>query len=119
MEAMQMDQAAEQAFQEREQRLVDAVQLKTPDRVPVSMGLNYFPAKFTGTTTWAAYYDFPDWKQAYIKAAQYYEPIVCSWSRINRGTCWKLSTPVNCAGRDTACPATIRTSSSKGIHEGG
>lgn len=74
MEDMQMDQAAEQAFREREKRLVDAVQLKTPDRVPVSMGLNYFPAKFTGTTTWAAYYDFPNWKQAYIKAAQYYEP---------------------------------------------
>jgi uroporphyrinogen-III decarboxylase len=74
MEDMQMDQAAEQAFREREQRLVDAVQLKTPDRVPISMGLNYFPAKFTGTTTWAAYYDFPNWKQAYIKAAQYYEP---------------------------------------------
>jgi uroporphyrinogen-III decarboxylase len=69
-----MDQAAEQAFLEREKRLVDAVQLKTPDRVPVSMGLNYFPAKFTGTTTWAAYYDFPTWKQAYLKAAQYYEP---------------------------------------------
>ena len=71
---MRMDQAAEQAFREREQRLMDAVQLKTPDRVPISMGLNYFPAKFTGTTTWAAYYDFPNWKQAYIKAAQYYEP---------------------------------------------
>jgi uroporphyrinogen-III decarboxylase len=74
MEDTQMDQAAEQAFREREQRLIDAVQLKTPDRVPISMGLNYFPAKFTGTTTWAAYYDFPNWKQAYIKAAQYYEP---------------------------------------------
>lgn len=69
-----MDKAAEQAFQEREQRIKDAVQLKTPDRVPISIGLNYFPAKFTGTTTWAAYYDFPDWKQAYIKAAKYYEP---------------------------------------------
>ena len=42
--------------------------------MPVSIGLNYFPAKFTGTTTWAAYYDFPNWKQAYIKAAQYCEP---------------------------------------------
>ena len=68
-----MDKDAEQAFREREQRLMDAVQLKTPDRVPISIGLNYFPAKFTGTTTWAAYYDFPAWKQVYIKAAQYYE----------------------------------------------
>jgi hypothetical protein len=69
-----MDKAAEVAFREREKRLADAVQLKTPDRVPISFGLNYFPAKFTGTTTWAAYYDYPAWKQAYIKAAQYYEP---------------------------------------------
>ena len=69
-----MHTAAEQAFREREQRLKDAVELRTPDRVPISVGLNYFPAKFTGTTTWAAYYDFPDWKKAYIKAAKYYQP---------------------------------------------
>jgi uroporphyrinogen-III decarboxylase len=69
-----MDKAAEQAFREREQRLMDAVQLKTPDRVPISIGLNYFPAKFTATTTWAAYYDFPSWKQVYIKAALHCQP---------------------------------------------
>jgi hypothetical protein len=69
-----MDQAAEQIFHEREKRLMDAVQLKTPDRVPISIGLNYFPAKFAGTTTWAAYYDWPTWKKAYIDAAKYYAP---------------------------------------------
>ena len=52
-----MEKAAEVEFKAREKRLMDAVQLKTPDRVPISLGLNYFPAKFTGTTTWAAYYD--------------------------------------------------------------
>jgi hypothetical protein len=40
-----MDQAAEQAFREREQMLMDAVQLKTPDRVPISLGLNCIPAR--------------------------------------------------------------------------
>ena len=69
-----MDTAAQQAFREREKRLMDAVQLKTPDRVPISIGLNYFPAKFAGTTTWAAYYDWPSWKEAYIRAARHYEP---------------------------------------------
>ena len=44
-----MDQAAEKAFREREQRLIDAVQLREPDRVPVSIGLNYHPAKLAGT----------------------------------------------------------------------
>jgi len=69
-----MDKAAEQAWREREKRLSDAVELKVPDRVPISLGLNYFPAKFTGTTTWAAYYDWPAWKEVYLKAARYYEP---------------------------------------------
>jgi uroporphyrinogen-III decarboxylase len=53
---------------------VDAVQLKMPDHVPISIGLNYFPAKFTGTTTWAAYYDWPAWREAYLKAARHYAP---------------------------------------------
>jgi uroporphyrinogen-III decarboxylase len=45
-----------------------------PDRVPISLGLGYFPAKLAGTTTWSAYYDFPSWKKAYIDAARQYEP---------------------------------------------
>jgi len=69
-----MDKAAEQAWREREKRLSDAVELKVPDRVPITLGLNYFPAKFTGTTTWAAYYDWPAWKEAYLKTARCYEP---------------------------------------------
>jgi len=69
-----MEKAAVELYRERQKRLQDAVELRTPDRVPISIGLNYFPAKFTGTTTWAAYYDFPAWKEVYIKAAQYYAP---------------------------------------------
>jgi len=70
----EMEKAPEQLLQERKKRLSDAVQLRTPDRVPISIGLNYLPAKFAGTTTWAAYYDWPEWKEAYIKAARYFEP---------------------------------------------
>jgi hypothetical protein len=69
-----MDKAAEQVFKERERRLKDAVEVKTPDRVPISIGLNYHPAKLARTTTWTAYYDFPTWKQTYIKAAIHYQP---------------------------------------------
>ena len=61
-----MDQAAEKVFREREQRLKDAVQLKEPDRVPISIGLNYHPAKLAGTAAWDAYYDFPKWKKAEV-----------------------------------------------------
>jgi len=69
-----MEKHAEQLYRERQKRLSDAVELKTPDRVPISVGLNYFPAKLTGISTWAAYYDWPSWKEAYIKAARTYEP---------------------------------------------
>ena len=70
----EMEKPAEELWRERQKRLADAVALKTPDRVPISIGLNYFPAKLTGTTTWAAYYDWPTWKEAYIKAARLYQP---------------------------------------------
>jgi uroporphyrinogen-III decarboxylase len=69
-----MEKTAEVLRRERQMRMSDAVQLKKPDRVPISLGLNYFPAKFTGTTTWAAYYDWPAWKEVYIKTAEVYQP---------------------------------------------
>jgi hypothetical protein len=80
----EMDQAAEKtaaektagqrAYDERLKRLVDAVELREPDRVPVSLGLSYFPAKFTGGEAWDAFYDFPKWRAAYLAAAREYEP---------------------------------------------
>jgi hypothetical protein len=69
-----MEKAAEELRRERQKRMSDAVQLKKPDRVPIFLGLNYFPAKLTGTTTWAAYYDWPAWKEVYLKAAEYCQP---------------------------------------------
>jgi len=69
-----VDQAAEKSFREKEQRLVDAVELREPDRVPVFVGLNYHPAKLAGTAAWDAYYNFPAWKKAYVDAARYYQP---------------------------------------------
>jgi hypothetical protein len=72
-----MDQAAERLFREREQRIMDAVQLKIPDRVPISIPFSYFPAKFAGITTQDAYYDLPRWKEAYIKAVTFFQPDRC------------------------------------------
>ena len=45
-----MDKATEQLYREREKRYIDAVQLRIPDRVPTSVHLSYFPARFTGIT---------------------------------------------------------------------
>ena len=66
--------AGKKAYDERVRRLVDAVELREPDRVPVSLGLSYFPAKFAGAEAWDAFYDFPKWRAAYLAAAREYEP---------------------------------------------
>jgi hypothetical protein len=74
-----MDKETEQLYREREKRYIDAVQLRTPDRVPTSIHLSYFPARFTGITYQDSYYDFPKWKQAYIKTALWLQPDRCEY----------------------------------------
>jgi len=74
-----MDKATAQLYREREKRYIDAVQLKVPDRVPTSVHLSYLPAKHAGITYKDAYYDFPKWKDAYIKTALYYQPDRCEY----------------------------------------
>ncbi len=74
-----MDKATEQLYREREKRYIDAVQLRVPDRVPTSIHLSYFPARFTGITYRDSYYDFPKWKQAYIKTALWLQPDRCEY----------------------------------------
>ncbi len=51
-------------FQEREKRIADVIALKVPDRVPLRFSLAYFPAKYCGITTKAAFYDPVQWKWA-------------------------------------------------------
>jgi hypothetical protein len=52
---------------EREKRIMDAIQLKIPDRVPIIAGGGYFPAKYVGIPFSAAYYDYKAWYAAYKK----------------------------------------------------
>ena len=48
---------AEKAYQERVTRIIDAVQLKVPDRVPVIPSPGNFPAHYAGMTIQEAMYD--------------------------------------------------------------
>lgn len=74
-----MDKSVEQLYREREKRFIDAVQLRVPDRVPSSVHLSYFPARFTGITYKDFYYDFPKWKAAYMKTALWLQPDRVEW----------------------------------------
>ncbi len=52
---------------EKEQRIMDSIHLKPTDRVPIICGMGYFPAKYAGIPSSAAYYDFDAWLAAYRK----------------------------------------------------
>ncbi len=64
----------EQLYEEREKRVRDAIALKQPDRVPVTLRMTYFPARYTGIPMSTAYYDGPAWNEAVKKTVYDFEP---------------------------------------------
>jgi hypothetical protein len=69
-----MPKTARQLRKERETRVMDAIQLKPTDRVPVISAIGYFPAKYTGILCSDAYYNFDAWYNAYKKTLQDFQP---------------------------------------------
>jgi hypothetical protein len=63
-----------QLLREREKRITDAIELRIPDRVPVLSAIGYFPAKYTGVPSSAAYYDYDAWLAAYQKTLRDFQP---------------------------------------------
>jgi hypothetical protein len=63
-----------QLRKEREKRIMDAVQLRIPDRIPIICSMGYFPAKYAGIPCSAAYYDYDAWYAAYKKTLQDFQP---------------------------------------------
>ena len=68
------EKTCEQIREEREKRIMDAIQLKITDRVPVICSMGYLPAKYAGVQCSAAYYDFDAWYNAYKKTLEYLQP---------------------------------------------
>ena len=64
----------EALYAEREKRVRDAIELRQPDRVPVSMAGGYFAARYAGLTASVAYYDAPAYREALKKATLDFEP---------------------------------------------
>jgi len=60
-----MSRSPEELYQERLRRVDDALNLRTPDRIPLEIAFGYFPAKYVGGLTCeAAYYDYDGWLRA-------------------------------------------------------
>ena len=72
-EVFEQGKTAAQIRAEKETRIMDAIHLKKTDRVPIICGMGYFPAKYAGIPSSAAYYDFDTWLDAYRKTLRVYQ----------------------------------------------
>lgn len=64
----------EQLYEEREKRVRDAIELRVPDRVPVTVGTGVFAARYAGLTASVMYYDHAAYREACKKVLLDFEP---------------------------------------------
>ncbi len=69
-----MDEAALRLYSQREKRVTDAIELKTPDRVPLIVRFNFFPAIYGGMTAQDLMYDPDKIEESYRKVLHDFEP---------------------------------------------
>jgi len=69
-----MAKTPEALYEERTKRVLDAVQLKVPDRVPFMSFFNFFHAKYGGITCEEAMYDYDKLAMAAKKTIMDFEP---------------------------------------------
>jgi hypothetical protein len=77
----------EELYTEREKRANDAIDLKEPDRIPLS--LNADPCHFAGIPQSAAYYDPITYKKATRQVTIDFEPDLCNAGLPNSGAAWE------------------------------
>jgi uroporphyrinogen-III decarboxylase len=63
----------EERFREREERIIDAILLKMPDRVPIAPFTGFFPAKYVGMTCEQVMYDYEGAYNSWKKTALDFE----------------------------------------------
>jgi uroporphyrinogen-III decarboxylase len=71
---MFMGKKPEELLKERERRIFDAIQLKVPDRVPISVFGSFFSAKYYGFTCRDVMYDQDKAEQAALRFLQEFQP---------------------------------------------
>src|SRR3972149_5607077 len=97
--------SVEQIRAEREKRMKDAMELRQPDRVPVTVGTGVFAARAAGLTASAAYYDRPAYREAWKKMLIELEPDTGQAPAGNSGLLMELLDPKNQAWPGGTLPA--------------
>ena len=71
---MIMAKTAKELYRERENRVLDAIALRKPDRVPIAVLFGFFPAKCAGVTAQEAMYDPEKLFDAQMKTLLEFQP---------------------------------------------
>jgi uroporphyrinogen-III decarboxylase len=66
--------SSEELYRQREKRVMDAVELKVPDRVPVTASFAFFPARYCGCTMKEMMYDPDKLWDVHMKTTRDFEP---------------------------------------------
>ena len=84
--------SVEELYEERGNRIRDAIELRVPDRVPVVMGTGVFAARYGGLQASALYYDHAAYRVACKKMILDFEPDLITWSEVGMypGTVWDI-----------------------------
>src|ERR1035437_7788286 len=64
----------EQLLDEREKRVRDVIELRVPDRVPVTIQTGVFSARYAGLPLSSMYYDHAAYREACLKTILDFEP---------------------------------------------
>jgi len=66
--------SAEQLYRQREKRVSDSIELRVPDRVPIMVGFQFFPARYAGVTARDLMYDAGLTRESFLKVVRDFEP---------------------------------------------
>ncbi len=72
-----MNKSTEMLYQEREKRIMDVVELKKPDMVPIGPGFGFFAARYEGMTIKETMYDPEKIRKAHWKVLMDFQPDMC------------------------------------------
>src|SRR5512144_2508149 len=69
-----LDRNGDRLYRERSKRISDVIELRLPDRVPISVGFNFFPAKYAGFPAKDLMYDPEKSRDAYWRVIRDFQP---------------------------------------------
>ncbi|MBS3920487.1 MAG: hypothetical protein KG012_16570 [Deltaproteobacteria bacterium] len=69
-----MGKTSEELYRDREKRVMDAIALRVPDRIPTEVLFGFFPAKYSGMTTEEVMYDPEKLGEAQLKTILEFKP---------------------------------------------